>query len=129
MTIVQALKHKNVVTEIAANAVGERRSTWLAVLYDELIRHGVHRLWFICFVFCCRKEWADKSAKLKSAFNLDTVACEVNSKIRDDARSLFDQLTSKPSDSNDSGKGMYGAKGNSKGHPYKFLSLARRLCV
>ena len=39
MTVVQALKHKRLIIELAANAIGEKRGTWLAGLYDELIRH------------------------------------------------------------------------------------------
>ena len=119
LTARQGYQHKLVIIQIAANASGEKRSPWLAVVYDELIRFSdfLHVIRIVFYV-CLRKEWADKSAKLREKFDIGTAVMTVDSKIRDDARALYDQLVAKSRQnewSGASGSGKTGGKGSQKG--------------
>ena len=69
-----AMKHKGVVTEIAANATTEGREVGLAVIYDELVR--LH--------------WENEHGKMPDSFNLSAVAGAHDEDRLRRARALFD---------------------------------------
>ena len=97
MSFSTAVKHKLVVSEIAAGAAGEGKTALLGVLYDEIARR-------VCCICSCslaqcslcpiRKEWEDKAAKLGSSFVLDKVVASINDDLLRRARSLHDTMFS-----------------------------------
>jgi hypothetical protein len=47
MSITDCMLHKSIVIGIAASSYGEKRSPWLAVLYDELCRCDCVSIFFL----------------------------------------------------------------------------------
>ena len=97
MSFSTAVKHKLVVSEIAAGAAGEGKTALLGVLYDEIARRvcciaRVHSR--SALLRPIRKEWEDKAAKLGSSFVLDKVVASINDDLLRRARSLHDTMFS-----------------------------------
>lgn len=51
LTPAQCMRHLQLITDIAVNSYGEKRTPWLAVLYDELIRYEID-LRVVCAKMC-----------------------------------------------------------------------------
>ena len=100
----------------------EKRGAHGSLCYTT--RNAGGSLVHIAFVFAClyvRKEWADWSGRLRENFRISEVVSEVNNRIRDEARSLYDQLTKHNSDEAGKGQGP-GGKGDSKGEFVRMCS-------
>lgn len=78
----------------------------------------------------CRREWADLSGKLQGDFSIGRYTTEVNTKLRDDARALWDKLTKAADDKGGKGKGKgKGDKGSSSSGSLCALCVNRYVCL
>eukprot|EP00973_Karenia_brevis_P027948 3849555-Karenia_brevis.AAC.1 len=74
MSFKAAMKHKSIVLEVAHTARSEQRMSLLGVIYDEI----------------ARKEWDEKSSRLRMAFKIDEAAGCLSEEILRRARKLHD---------------------------------------